>query len=267
MSLRFGRVARVVSCVAWLLAAGVAPAQESTNGFTFGDFLLVPLRIHLLTATNEPAVHSTLTSNDVVRILGKVNRVWSQAGLTFSLESLRVEAAVGPTNYLARAEENERATLLALRPRDSLATNCFHVFYVKRIRPNGVYFNQQGIFVKDTANLRQVEGGLDEFIPRVTAHELGHALSLGHRQNLTNLMASGTSGPWLNADEIKWSRESARKHPWAEPAGEVLRRAEELQRAGRTAEAHVLWRKLAAVPLNDETTRRIHRSLAGGPAQ
>jgi hypothetical protein len=253
-------------CAAWLFAVA-APAQEATNGLAFGDFLLVPLRVHLLTATNEPAIHTTLTSNDVTRILGKANRIWAQAGITFPLESLRIEAAVGPTNYLARAEENERATLLALRPQDSLATNCFHVFYLKRIRPNGVYFNQQGIFVKDTANLRRVEGGLDESIPRVTSHELGHALSLGHRQNITNLMASGTSGPWLNADEIKWSREAARQHPWVEPAGEVLRRAEELQRAGRTAEARVLWQRLAAVPLDNETTRRIRRLLAGEPAR
>jgi len=253
-------------CAAWLLAVG-ASAQESTNGFAFKDFLVAPLRIHLLTATNEPAIHTTLTSNDVARILGKVNRIWAQAGVTFHLESLRIEPAAGPTNYLARAEENERATLLALRPRESLATNCFHVFYLKRIRPNGVYFNQQGIFVKDTANLRRVEGGLDEFIPRVTAHELGHALSLGHRQNVTNLMASGTSGPWLNGDEAGWSRESARKHPWVEPAGEVMRRAEELQRAGRTAEARALWQRLAAVPLDNETTRRIRRLLAGEPAR
>jgi len=251
---------------AWLLVVG-AVAQESTNGITFGDFLLVPLRLHLLTATNEPAIHSTLTSNDVARIHGKVNCVWAQAGITFPLESLRIEPAVGPTNYLARAEQNEQATLLSLRPSGSLTTNCFHVFYLKRIRPNGVYFNRQGMFVKDTAYLRRVEGGLDEFIPRVTAHELGHALSLSHRQNITNLMASGTSGPWLDADEIKRSRESARSHPWVEPAGEVLRRAEELQRAGRTAEARPLWQRLAAVPLDNEITRRIRRLLAEDPAR
>ncbi len=264
---RPGWLRRVSACgAAWLLACG-APAQESTNGLAFGDFLLVPLRMHLLTATNEPAIHSTLTSNDVARILVKVNRVWAQAGITFPLESLRIEAAVGPTNYLARAEENERATLLALRPQESLATKCFHVFYLKRIRPNGVYFNRQGIFVKDTADLRRVDGGLDEFIPRVTGHELGHALSLAHRQHATNLMASGTSGPWLNAAEIGWSRESARKHPWVEPAGEVLRRAEELQRAGRMAEARSLWQRLAAVPLDNGTTRRIRRLLAGEPVR
>lgn len=245
------------------MAMGSAWAQVATNGFARTDFLLIPLRIHVLTAPNEPAIHSTLTSNDVGRIVSKVNRVWAQAGITFPLESLRFEAAVGPTNYLERAEANERATLLALRPADSLATNCFHVFYLKRIRPNGIYFNVQGMFVKDTASLRPVEGGLDEPLPRVTAHELGHALSLAHRQNVTNLLASGTSGPWLNADEIKAARDAARRHPWVASAGELLRRVEELQRAGRTAEARPLVERLAAVPLEDETSRRLRKWLAG----
>lgn len=255
-----------MGCAAWLMTAGSTMAQEATNGFALADFLLIPLRIHVLTATNEPAVHSTLTSNDVVRILSKVNRIWAQAGITFPLESLRYEAAVGPTNYLERAEANERATLLALRPPDSLATNCFHVFYLKRIRPNGIYFNLQGMFVKETASLRPVEGGLDEPLPRVTAHELGHALSLAHRQNVTNLLASGTSGPWLDADEIKASRASARRHPWVESAGELLRRVEELQRAGRAAEARPLAQRLVAVPLEDEASRRLRLWLANQPA-
>ena len=105
-----------MGCAAWLMTAGSTMAQEATNGFALADFLLLPLRIHVLTATNEPAVHSTLTSNDVVRILSKVNRIWAQAGITFPLESLRYEAAVGPTNYLERAEANERGLAVANKP-------------------------------------------------------------------------------------------------------------------------------------------------------
>ncbi|MFM8468512.1 MAG: Matrixin, partial [Limisphaerales bacterium] len=205
------RLRRTVCCLSAVLAALGARGQEATNGFAFGDFLLAPLRVHLLTATNEPAIHTTLTSNDVVRILGKVNRVWAQAGVTFYLESLHAEPAVGPTNYTERAREDERATLLALRPKETLATNCFHVFYLKQIRPNGVYFNAQGIFVKDTASLRPVEGGLDEFIPRVTAHELGHALTLPHRQYVTNLRSSGNRAARLNEAEIQQAREAAKQ--------------------------------------------------------
>lgn len=249
-----------VWCFAFsLLFGSPAHAQETTNGFAFADFLLAPLRIHLLTATNEPAIHTTLTVKDTDRILGKVNRIWAQAGITFYLESLRVEAAVGPTNYLDRAREDERATLLALRPRDSLATNCFHVFYLKRIRPNGVYFNAQGIFVKDTASLRPVEGGLDEPIPRVTSHELGHALTLPHRQYVTNLMSSGNSSAWLNAAEIQQAREAAKKKEWINPAPEVLRQAEERDKAGAFVEGRRFWQRLAHIPLEGDVLRAARR--------
>lgn len=259
-------VFRVLSFALGLLAAGPMRAQETTNGFGFADFLLAPLRVHLLTATNEPAIHTTLTSSDVTRILGKVNRVWAQAGITFYLESLRVEAAVGLTNYAERAAADERATLLALRPKASLATNCFHVFYLKRIRPNGVYFNAQGIFVKDTASLRPVEGGLDEPLPRVTSHELGHALTLPHRQNVTNLLASGMSGGWLNEEEIKQAREAAKKKAWIQPATDVLQQADELQRAQQVNSARMLWQRLKHVPLDCDATRQA-RQRAGQAAK
>ena len=60
-----------------------------------------------------------------------------------------------------------------------------------------------------TASLRKVEGGIDEPLPRVSAHELGHGLSLPHRQDTTNLLASGTTGTLLNQDEVQKTRHRA----------------------------------------------------------
>ena len=80
-------------------------------------------------------------------------------------------------------------------------------------------------------------------------HELGHAFGLPHRQDTTNLMASGTTGIWLNADEIRQVREQALKLPWIEPAATVNRKVAELNRAGKTNEASIWYRRLAAIPL------------------
>lgn len=44
---------------------------------------------------------------------------------------------------------------------------------------------------------------------RTTAHEVGHQLRLSHRQDLFNLMASGTTGWTLNQQEIDRMREAA----------------------------------------------------------
>ena len=113
---------------------------------------------------------------------------------------------------------------------------------------NGVYLGA-AIFVKDTASLRDVEGGIDEPLPRVTSHELGHAFGLPHRQDTTNLMASGTTGIWLNDEEVRHVREQALKLPWIEPAVTVRRKAAELNGAGKTNEAGIWYRRLAAIPV------------------
>ncbi|MBM3877339.1 MAG: hypothetical protein FJ386_11535, partial [Verrucomicrobia bacterium] len=231
-----------------LLLASTVCAQ-STNNFGFADFLLVPLRFHLLTATNAPDVHTTLTTNDIARILPKMNRIWAQAGVHFYIESLRLEPALNTEDFWAKLPTQERATLLGLRPTHSIATNAFNLYYTKKLRPNGIYFSAQGIFVKDTASLRPVEGGMDEPIPRVSSHELGHAFTLPHRQNVTNLMSSGNSSFWLNDEEIAKSRESLAKRDWVEPAPAMLKRADELLAAKKPAEARALYERLATLPL------------------
>ncbi len=253
------RAVRAVWCVSLLTAALTARAQETTNGFAFTDFLLAPLRIHLLTSTNEPTIHTTLTSNDVTRILRKVNRVWAQAGITFYLESLRLEPAIKTEGFRENVKTNTDA-LMRLRPESSKATNVFHVYYLKQFGPNGICI--RGInFVKDTASLRAVEGGLDEPIPRVTSHELGHALTLPHRQDVTNLLASGMSGAWLNESEIKQARAAAQTKPWILPAANVWKKADELRIANQPVESRRLWEHLTHLPLNCDSTRQARKRL------
>ena len=98
-----------------------------------------------------------------------------------------------------------------LAPAATRQRSGLHVYYVHELPPNGVYLGQNVCFVKETAKLRAVEGGIDEPLPRVTAHELGHGLGLPHRQDTTNLMASGTTGTLLNAAEVAIARGRAEK--------------------------------------------------------
>jgi hypothetical protein len=211
------------------------------------DRLLVPLRVHLLAAKGVPEITTTLTDKAVTRILHKINRVWAPAGLHFYLESLVNEEAANPEVFLAHKGAAERFRLLSLRPEESKFSTLFHVYYLKRMSVNGIYLGE-AIFVKDTASLRAVAGGIDEPLPRVTSHELGHAFGLPHRQDTTNLMASGTTGIELNDEEIQRVRERAKKLGWIESAGAVKQRAEELVRAGKIAEAEVLRQRLAGFP-------------------
>jgi len=189
------------------------PAPAKNAAVRFDEWLTVPLRIHLLSSEDTPALQTTLTEQDIARILPKMNRVWAQAGIQFRVESL-IREEVPPQSNADAANSDD---LPARMPRESRAPAAFDIYYVKQLKVNGFY-TPRGIFVKDTAALRPVEGGIDEPLPRVTAHELGHALSLSHRQDTTNLMASGTTGTLLNEAEIQQARAAAKRFSWIESA-------------------------------------------------
>jgi hypothetical protein len=253
-------------CGAWagnclILLAAVISARGATNQFSFDDVLIAGLRVHLLTSSNSPALETTLSGKDIGRIVGKLNGVWAQAGLHFYVESILREQANEPATHAEAGRPPERSGLPALRPEASRATNLFHVYYIKEMSVNGIYF-PEGIFVKDTASLKAVEGGIDEPLPRVTSHELGHALGLAHRQHTTNLLASGTTGTWLNEEEIRQAREAARKYGWIEPAGELMKRANALFNADKRSEAAVFYSRIATMALRVEQVE-LARKRAG----
>jgi hypothetical protein len=102
--------------------------------------------------------------------------------------------------------------LIPPRTRDFVG---FRVYYIHQFDVNGIYYGNREAMVKETARLRQVPGGIDEPLPRVTSHELGHGLTLPHRQDNTNLMASGTTGTTFNEAEIAQARTAAKKLSFA----------------------------------------------------
>lgn len=170
--------------------------------------LTLPVRVHLVQSTTLPAMQTTLTEEDIRRIFGKVNKVWAQAGIQFEIES------IGPTRALALQPEMrlkpEFVRVHSQIPKERLSAAALDVCFVKEVTPNGFYHGEL-VVVKDVASLRTVPGGLDEPLPRVTAHEIGHALGLKHRQDITNLMQSGTTGYSLNEAEITTARAKAQE--------------------------------------------------------
>ncbi len=182
----------------WISAA-TARAAETLLPLT------IPVRIHLVASAAEPALATTLTGDDARRVLATVNTIWAQAGIVFAAET------VGATTALDRpgvVKDDGDRWVVAAMPRERLLRGGLNIFYVKQLTPNGFYADGL-IFVKDTARLIEVPGGLAEPLPRVTAHEIGHALGLPHRQDLVNLMASGKNGFLLNANEIVIARATA----------------------------------------------------------
>ncbi|MDX2036668.1 MAG: Matrixin [Isosphaeraceae bacterium] len=230
------------------------PADPSTedveNPPPISDFLIIPLRVHLLSAPGLDDLDCKLEEADITRILGKVNRVWSVAGIHFALESCRREPAARLDRF---AEIRERGAAIPLNayallaPDESRATEGQNVYYIQSFSVNGVFLGNRTSFVQATAKLRPVEGGIDEPLPRVTAHELGHALGLPHRQNRTNLLASGTTGTRLNRAEVEKARANAARMRGVMTHARLVEEIAAAEARGDAAVVNELKKRLEAV--------------------
>jgi len=200
------------------------------------EFRIVPVRVHLLHSAEAPAVNTKLKAEDIARIFRKANGIWHAAGMHLWVESIVDEKA---SNSEPRKDDVVLTldSMLPLRPSDSKAESVFHVYYVGAMSVNGVYMNRDAIFVQEAARLTPVPNGIDEPLPRVTSHELGHAMGLPHRQDRTNLMASGTTGTSLNDAEIEKVRRATDGMKWILSAEEFMKETSKLVADGKQATA------------------------------
>jgi len=235
---------------------------ETPTAWTAAEFRFVPVRVHLLRAPDS-AAGTHLTDNDIERIFRKANGIWQTAGVHLWVESVVEEKPDVPVGHEKDAELPVDV-LPVLRPRASFSTTCFHVYYIHAMAPNGIYMGRDAVFVKETAQLRSVPGGIDEPLPRVTAHELGHGMGLPHRQDTTNLLASGTTGTSLNAAEIAVVRHNLAALKWTPTAEDFLKSAEDLAASGKLDAARSRYRALLELPDPSPLKEQARQRLQSG---
>jgi len=191
---------RLLSVVLLLLGALLARADE--------PFTLITLRVrvHLMRSVANPRLQTTLTDMEVRAIFGEVNAIWSPAAIRFELEAIDALQAleIAPKRWFIKDRDWVKAAI----PTQQLSATAIDVCFVKDMGPNGFFYGEP-VVVCQNPEFHKVSGGTANIVARVTAHELGHVLFLQHRQERTNLMASGRNGVSLNSQEISDARKRA----------------------------------------------------------
>ena len=167
---------------AWIFALSLifpllSAADQDSIPASHQPVIQIPLRVHLGNSDRVP--------EKWLPILSEINFIWfSQAGICFEMHTV------------SHDEEFE---------------NGLDLWFESTIPDwNGYFTDLHDIHVRDSPNLRPAKDPAGSSAARTAAHELGHALSLGYRQNSdVNLMCSKTYGWQLHKDEITQARKAA----------------------------------------------------------
>lgn len=168
--------------------------------------ITLPVRVHLVRSGSHPRLQATFDETVIRALFTEVNTIWAPAGIRFEIELVDTLQAleVPPKKWF----ERDRNWVKAAIPTQSFSPTAIDVCLVREMGPNGFFYGEP-VVVCETPDFTKVKGGADNPVARVVAHELGHVLFLQHRQDHTNLMASGRNGVSLNQQEIKDTRERA----------------------------------------------------------
>ena len=234
------------------LGYGAEPSRDPAQLAAADRFLIVPLRVHVLTAPDLELADCKLKDADVTRIVGKLNAIWSKAGIHFGLESVVREPAAQQDRFRLIVElkqgELEQSDFQLLLPRQNRVFDGLQAFFFHELPFNGTYLGDDCVIVREGVQLKAVAGGSDEPMARVLGFSLGRALSLTpRREPETSLMALGTSGMSLDADDAERARRVAKTIKGVMTLADTRQAAEAAQAAGQADRAKRLRTWLAEV--------------------
>ena len=253
--------ARMIAIAAAL--ASPAPAADVVKVPAYDQFVVIPLRVHVLTSKGLDLVNGKITDAEAAQVVPKINAIWAKAGIAFGLDSVVREPASQVDRFKATLEVNhgqvaeDLGPFAYLMPASSRVFDGLHLYLFAQLPLNGEYLGgADAAIVREQPELNEVKGGSKEWLARVAARGLGQALGLPGRPDQLGLLSAGTNGVGLNESEIGRARQVARTIPGALGVADAAEEAEAASKRGDLTRARKLWACLAEVPGTARPRRR-----------
>jgi hypothetical protein len=231
-----------------LATSRIAGAQDVPAA----DFVIIPLRVHVLTAPDIDMANCKLTDADVARVVGNINAIWHKAGIHFVVEAVLREPAGQQGRFRTTAAlaggEIGADDLRMLLPSASRVFDGLHVYCFHELPFNSASMGDDVVFANEGARVREIPGGGKDPIARVTPHALGNLLALQNLEEPRDLMGGGTSGIALTGAQAEAARKVARTIPGATTVAGLRKAAQAVEAKRDAAMARRLRSWLAEIP-------------------